>query len=230
MSSPAASWSRTGVKARAARWGTGFGASAPRAPAARELVSAAEFTERKAVDLLMAAWDAAREAGHVDGWRLRMLGWRPRTSQVLTWGRGREDVEVVVAADRAHVHDALRRAAVVVLPSRRVDGWREQVGLSLAEGLAHGCHLLTTTETGLAEGLRADGHTVVPPEDARALAQGLRRATGVAPLLRPVPPAALDSRRRVLDWLAGDGGVPLPAPARRYPRTSRSATSPVTTA
>ena len=89
------------------------------------------------------------------------------------------------------MHAALARAAVVVLPSRRTDGWREQVGLSLVEGAAHGCRLVTTTETGLADDLR--GRTdavVVAPDDAEALADGLRHALADVGGDLPLPPAA----------------------------------------
>ena len=182
LSYPGAGWATTVVEERRDRCGACFPADpalgGDRVPAARELVFAAEFSERKAVDLLMAAWDAAA----VPGWRLRLLGWGPRTDQVVAWGAGRPDVEVVVAAGRAVVHDALRRAAAVVLPSRRVPGWREQIGLSIVEGLAHGCHVVATDETGLAAGLRAAGHTVLPAGDGAALAQAL---ASVLPQLPP---------------------------------------------
>ena len=163
-----------------------------------EVVFAAEFSERKAVDLLLPAWDEARPAG----WRLRLLGWGPRTAAVQKWARGRDDVDVVVGASREVVHDALRRAAVVVLPSRRVPGWREQIGLSLVEGLAHGCRLLTTTESGLAEGLAGTAHVVVAPDEAAALADGLRRVTAPGAADKALPGREEDSRRQALRWLA----------------------------
>ena len=198
VSYPGASWPSTVLEERRGRCLLCFPGPGGSAPAEREVVFAAEFSERKAVDLLLPAWDEAR----ADGWRLRLLGWGPRTEAVLAWAQGREDVDVVVRAGREQVHDALRRAAVVVLPSRRVDGWQEQIGLSLVEGLAHGCALLTTDETGLADGLRAAGHTVVAAGDGRALADGLRAAVAAAPPDKALPAADDDSRRRVLQWLS----------------------------
>ncbi len=195
---PAAGWASTVLEERRGRCLLCLPGEQPTAPAQREVVFAAEFSQRKAVDLLLPAWDEAAP----DGWRLRLLGWGPRTEAVLAWARDRPDVEVVVRADREQVHDALRRAAVVVLPSRRVDGWQEQIGLSLVEGLAHGCALLTTEETGLADGLRADGHTVVAAGDGPALAQGLRDAVAAAPLDKVLPQAGDDSRQRVQRWLS----------------------------
>lgn len=198
---PGARWARSVHEERRGRCASCFAGGGPGAtvPAQREVLFAAEFSERKAVDLLMAAWDEVRPAG----WRLRLLGWGPRTDQVRAWAQARPDVDVVVAADREQVHDGLRRAAVVVLPSRRVPGWREQVGLSLVEGLAHGCHLLTTRETGLADGLRRAGHTVVAAGDGPALTVGLRAAVAAAPLRKALPGVDEDSRRRARTWLAG---------------------------
>ncbi len=89
----------------------------------------------------------------------------------------------------------------MVLPSRRVEGWREQVGLSLVEGLAHGCRLLTTDETGLAEGLGAE-HVVVAAGSAEALAGGLR-ALGPAAATKALPGPGGDSRQEVQRWLQG---------------------------
>ena len=198
---PGATWRGTVVEERRPRCpdcfpGVADGGGAPALP---ELVFAAELSERKGIDLLMAAWDDVRP----QGWRLRVLGWGPRTEQVRAWSEGRADVDVLVSADRAQVHEALRRAAAVVLPSRRVDGWREQIGLSLVEGLAHGCRLLTTDETGLAEGLGAE-HVVVEAGSRHALAQGLR-ALGPPRAQKALPGADDDSRQQVQRWLAALG-------------------------
>ncbi len=194
QSCPGAAWRSTVVEERRPRCASCFPGGGE-VPASGELVFAAEFSERKGIDLLMAAWDTVGPAG----WRLRLLGWGPRTAVVQQWADGRGDVDVVVRADRATVHDALRRAAAVVLPSRRVDGWREQIGLSLVEGLSHGCRLLTTDETGLAEGLGPE-HVVVGAGSVQALADGLR-ALGAAPTGKTLPGSDDDSRQQVQRWL-----------------------------
>jgi glycosyltransferase involved in cell wall biosynthesis len=75
------------------------------------------------------------------------------------------------------VHELLRTSAVVAMPSVRRPGWREQIGLPLVEGLTHGCRVVTTAETGLADDLR--DHPLVTfttPGDPASLAAGLRRA------------------------------------------------------
>lgn len=190
------SWATTTVEERRGR--CPCLPAGPTVPAGREVAFVAEFSARKGIDLLLAAWPGV--AGANPGWRLRLLGYGPRVEAVRAWARDRPEVDVVVAAGRAAVHATLRRAAVVVLPSRRTEGWREQVGLSLVEGLAHGCRVVTTTETGIAPGLVAAGHEVVAPEDVAALATGLIRAMAAGPT--KAPPEARDSRASVQAWLA----------------------------
>lgn len=168
--------------------------------AQREVVLAAELGPRKGVDVLLAAWPAV--AVRAPGWRLRLLGWGPLVGAARTFAGARDDVEVAPLTDRAGIHAALRRAAVVVLPSRRVEGWREQVGLSLVEGPAHGCRVVTTTETGIAAELAAAGHEVVAPDDVAALTAGLLRAVRAAGPTKLLP-VGEDSRMAATRWLAG---------------------------
>lgn len=202
---PGAAWTAAVIEERRTRCPRCF-PTGRAAPARREVVLAAELSARKGVDLLLAAWDALGRAGSTAGWRLRLLGWGPLRERARAWAAGRDDAEVTGPVDRSQLHAALRRAAVVVLPSRRVPGWREQVGLSLVEGLAHGCHLVTTTETGLAEGLAEEGHTVVGPDDLEALTLGLRVALTAYRPEKVLPPDGTDSRMRATHWLARAGG------------------------
>lgn len=51
-----------------------------------------------------------------------------------------------------------------MLPSQPRDLWREQVGLPIVEALAHGCRIVTSSETGLAAWLRENGHPVLAPD------------------------------------------------------------------
>ena len=206
---PGASWAVDVVEERRPRCpclaAHGVPPAAPDRPAGREVVLVAELSERKGVDVLQDAWPVvAADPGVPAGWRLRVLGYGPRLTAVQAWAGARDDVEVVASADREQVHAALRRAAVLVLPSRRTSQWREQVGLSLVEGLAHGCAVVTTTETGLAAGLAAAGHEVVAPDDAGALAAGLVRALAGAGDRVALPAAGgrADSRVRATLRLA----------------------------
>ncbi|GAA4919649.1 glycosyltransferase involved in cell wall biosynthesis [Actinomycetospora succinea] len=127
-------------------------------------------SERKGFPVLLEAWALAGAAER--GWRLVVAD--PRGSSELALPAG---VSVTVDPPRAQVHAMLRSATVVAMPSVRVPGWREQIGLPLVEGLAHGCRVVTTTETGLADDLR--DHPAVElttPRDPQSLADGLLRA------------------------------------------------------
>ena len=173
-------------------------ADAAAVPPRREVLFAAVFEQRKGVDVLLRAWDQASPSG----WRLRLLGWGPLLEAVRDWAVARPDAEVVADADRATVHEALRRARVVVLPSRV-----EQVGLSLVEGRAHGCRLVATTATGIAAALRDEGHHVVAPGDPGALASALSAVTASAGLHRDHR-RGTDNRLAAVDWLGDVTGRP----------------------
>lgn len=127
-------------------------------------------SERKGFSVLLAAWEMSGGADR--GWQLVVADPHGEGSPPLPPG-----VAIRVAPSRQVVHELLRSGAVVAMPSVRLRRWREQVGLPLVEGLAHGCRVVTTTETGLADDLR--GHplvTLTTPGDPRSLADGLRRA------------------------------------------------------
>jgi glycosyltransferase involved in cell wall biosynthesis len=70
--------------------------------------------------------------------------------EVRAWADGRDDVDLEIDPPRARVHEAMRESSVLVLLSQPHGHWREQVGLPIVEGLAHGCEVVTTSETGLA--------------------------------------------------------------------------------
>lgn len=157
-----------------------------------------ELSERKGIDLLMTAWPQVA-AAH-PSWRLRVLGYGPRVEVVREWAQGHDDVDLVVVADRAEVHTTLARAAVLVAPSRRVPGWREQIGLAVIEARAHGCRVVTSTETALAGALADEGAVLVAPDDAAALRDGLSEALTTTAMLRLLPGAG-DARVCAQRWL-----------------------------
>lgn len=143
------------------------GGGPPREPVALFLGAP---SERKGFGVLMRAWELADAAGR--GWRLVVAD--PDGGD----GRALPEGVAVTSPSRRGVHELLRTSAVVVMPSVRRPGWREQIGLPLVEGLAHGCRVVTTSETGLADDLRDHPLVVLtPPGDPHALAEGLRQAT-----------------------------------------------------
>lgn len=136
-------------------------------------------SERKGFPVLLAAWELAGAAAR--GWQLVVADPSGRADLPLPAG-----VSVTVDPPRPAIHELLRTSAVVAMPSVRTPGWREQIGLPLVEGLAHGCRVVTTTETGLADDLRTDPRVeLTTPGDAQSLADGLARAMDGAPAVAP---------------------------------------------
>jgi glycosyltransferase involved in cell wall biosynthesis len=92
----------------------------------------------------------------------------------------------------------------VVLPSRREGRWREQIGLSIVEGLAHGCHVIATPDTGLAGWLSRHGHDVLPEDFTVAdLVGAMRQAadTRLSPAMVQESLPAVDGRISAEDWM-----------------------------
>jgi len=174
------------------------------APRDRTVLFLGAPSERKGFPVLLRAWELSAAADR--GWRLVVAD---------PTGKGdRHDlpcgVSVRTAPTRQAVHGLLRSSAVVAMPSVRLRRWREQIGLPLVEGLAHGCRVVTTTETGLAADLL--GHpqvTFTAPGDPQSLADGLRRATD--PEHRAAEPTADVAgregytKRDVVQWWLASG-------------------------
>lgn len=168
----------------------------------REVLFVGSFEERKGVRQLMAAWDALPQ--WVGGTlRLRLVGTGPLESEVRVWSGAREDVDLEIDPVRSAVHDRYRRARVVVLLSQRQGAWREQVGLPLLEGLAHGCVVVATSETGIAAWLSSHGHEVLQPDaDPVTIGAGILRALEVSECMDVLADLPADHVRSRADrWL-----------------------------
>jgi glycosyltransferase involved in cell wall biosynthesis len=175
-------------------------ASAPARRASVAFVGA--FEERKGVFNLMEAWPRiARSDRQI---RLTIAGKGKLMPIVKEFSESWDNVEFVCDPPRSRIHSILSGAAVLVLFSQRVVGWREQIGLPILEGLAHGCTIVTSAETGLSEWLRHNGHTVL---SAGAGSAELARAISTAVLQsaeHPVTTGALpgvDGRLAAERWL-----------------------------
>jgi len=163
------------------------------------------LSDRKGVRPLMAAWPEVLRLRPAT--RLALRGSGPLEQQVRGWAADLPGVDVGVGASRDRVHALLRRAAVLVLFSQPSSTWREQVGLPLVEALAHGCAVVTSSETGLAPWLAAHGHRVLPPdaapaELAAAIVAAVDEARPGAAVLGDLP--AEDGRLAADRWLGGD--------------------------
>jgi glycosyltransferase involved in cell wall biosynthesis len=163
------------------------------------------FSVRKGFDLVLASWAIVSEA--LPSARLQLLGKGPMEPEAIALASRDERVSLVVDPPRSLIHDGLRSAQVLVLPSQSSPTWREQVGLPIVEALSHGCSIVTTEETGLASWLEDHGHSVVPSSaDAAALAEAtvaqLRRQREAGDVLSDLP--ATDGRLAAENWLVND--------------------------
>lgn len=178
------------------------------APVRSGVLFVGSFEQRKGVPLLLRSWPAV--AARRPGATLTLVGKGPLLQDVRSFVEGRVDASLVVDPPRAEVHRRLRSAAVVVLLSQRTPRWREQVGLPIVEGLAHGCSVVATDETGLAGWLAAHGHQVLPvdaeAEDVAAAVVGaLDHGRPPDDVLADLP--LRDGRLEADDWLFRPGGA-----------------------
>ncbi|GAA4982520.1 hypothetical protein GCM10023225_22890 [Kineococcus glutinatus] len=181
--------------------------------------------ERKGFHLLARAWPQVLRSHPAA--TLAVVGTGPLAGLAHETARNHPGVSVLVDPPRAEVHRQLRRAAVLVLPSQRTPTWREQVGLPLVEGLAHGCLVVTTAESGIAPWLAGHGHVVLDPAvDAAGVAAAVVAALGSArtgaEVLADLP--AQDGRRAADAWLHAPAVDPPgadPAAVDRRRRRSR---------
>lgn len=171
-----------------------------RDPATVVFVGALE--KRKGFPALAAAWPHVRQ--REPSARLTVIGKGPLEGAARELAGRYEGVELLVDPPRAVIHRELRRSAVLVLLSRRTEHWREQVGLPIVEGLAHGCAVVTTDETGLASWLSAHGHVTVDPDAepdliARRIVGVLRSCRPARSVLADLPSA--DGRLEADEWM-----------------------------
>ena len=165
------------------------------------------LTPRKGFDLLLSAWPAViAESPHA---RLRVIGTGELAHDALRMAAAVPSVATQIDPDRAVIHEALAEAAVLVLPSQPIRGWREQVGLPIVEGLSFGCRVVTTRDTGLADWLAQNGHVVLdapttPQDLARGIVRGIDASGPGQNILSSLP--LLDGRVAADQWLFAHEG------------------------
>ncbi|MCQ2001758.1 glycosyltransferase family 4 protein [Arthrobacter zhaoxinii] len=157
------------------------------------------LSERKGFDLLLQAWARVRLC--MPAIHLTIIGTGRLSTAARNLARADPRVRFVADPPRDVIHRELLTHQVLALPSRSTPGWREQVGLPIVEGLAHGCSIVTTDQTGLASWLHQHGHRVLPadysPEDLAQAMAGIAAA--------PLPPALVQSSLPPVDGrLAAD--------------------------
>lgn len=161
-----------------------------------------DLSERKGFPLLLEAWPAVRDADPAA--RLTIVGKGALVDQAISSAAADCTIDVVIDPPRHEIHRQLCRAQVLVLPSQSTPIWREQVGLPIVEGLAHGCSIVTTTETGLASWLADHDHSVLAPccsagTLGEALLDQMDRATPRSDVIATLPHQ--DGRLAADAWL-----------------------------
>jgi glycosyltransferase involved in cell wall biosynthesis len=141
-------------------------------PRSEQVLFVGELAERKGLAVLLDAWGGS--VARRSGWKLRLFGDGPLRSLALA--AQREDPSISVErVERPELMRAYAEAAAVVQPSQRVRRWREQCGLGALEAEAFGCQIVLSSESGLAEDLKARaGAIVVPPGSVQDLRAALR--------------------------------------------------------
>lgn len=161
-----------------------------------------DMSERKGFPHLLQAWPVVRAADPTA--RLTIVGKGALVGRAIASAAADSSIELLIDPPRHEIHRQLRRAQVLVLPSQSTPIWREQVGLPIVEGLAHGCSIVTTTETGLASWLAEHGHSVLGPASsagklAEALLYQLGRSTRRSDVIATLP--LQDGRLAADSWL-----------------------------
>lgn len=143
-------------------------------PVAREMTSPASrlpiliflgaFDHRKGVMRVIDAWEIAN--AHLPGARLVVMGKGPLEERVVARLARDERAELIVDPSRDRIWDVLESGTALCLLSQPANGWKEQIGLPIVEGLSAGLEIIATTETGIAQWLEAHGHRVVSPSIA----------------------------------------------------------------
>lgn len=162
------------------------------------LLCAASLTPRKGHAVLLRALARMRSLP----WRLRCAGSAtldPQTAstlRALAAELGLADrIEWLGELDAAALAACYQRADLFVLPS-----WYEGYGMVLAEALAHGLPIVSTTAGAIPDTVPTNAGLLVPPGDDLALAETLTRVLTESALRKRLIDGARLARNTLPDW------------------------------
>lgn len=157
-----------------------------------QLLCVAAVSAQKGHDVLIEALALLRDRA----WTLRCVGALDAAPDFVASLRARiaalrlaSRVQFSGALDQAGVADAYAQADLFVLPTRL-----DTYGMVLSEAAVRGLPIVSTRSGGIAQTLPADAALLVPPEDALALADALRRVLDDEALREALSKAALRAR------------------------------------
>lgn len=162
------------------------------------LLCAASLTPRKGHAVLFRALAQLKDRP----WRLRCAG--SSAPDPITAAGLRALVEMLALTDRiewlgeletAVLDTVYQQADVFVLPS-----FHEGYGMVLAEALARGLPIISTTAGAIPDTVPAEAGLLVPPGDEAALAEALARVMGEPGLRERLAAGARAARQTLPDW------------------------------
>jgi glycosyltransferase involved in cell wall biosynthesis len=162
------------------------------------LLAVGAVVRRKGYDVLVDALASLRDLP----WRMTIAGDRtrsPTTVAALEAQVRRHDladrIEFAGAVDDAHLAALHAGADLFVLPSRF-----EGYGMAFAEAIAHGLPVVGTTAGAIPDTVPDGAGILVPPDDAAALANALRRLIGDERARETLAAAARNAAARLPTW------------------------------
>lgn len=162
------------------------------------LLCVASLTPRKGHAVLFRALARIKD----QPWRLRCAGSTdldPVTAaelSILAEALGLSArIEFLGQLDEAALAHEYRRADIFVLPS-----YHEGYGMALAEALAHGLPIISTTAGAIPDTVPADAGLLIPPGDEAALAEALMRVMTDPELRQRLSAGARVARQTLPDW------------------------------
>ena len=165
------------------------------------LLAVGSVVPRKGYDVLIRALEIDAAVREPD-WMLRIVGAVDRSPATVTQLRDQiarsglsQRIEIAGPMSRAELEIAYAQADVFVLSSHY-----EGYGMVLAEALAHGLPIVTTTGGAAAETAPDDAALKVPPGDPLALQQALRRMIDDAELRTKLADAAWTAGQNLPRW------------------------------
>jgi glycosyltransferase involved in cell wall biosynthesis len=181
------------------------GTDKPRLPPARprhdgplSLLSVASVTPRKGHAVLVAALAMLAEKP----WRLTIIGSLTRDKacaaalrQAIAAHDLAERIDLVGERPPEALTEAYAAADIFVLPS-----YHEGYGMVLAEAMAHGLPIVATQGGAIPELVPPSAGLLVPPGDAPALADALRRVVDNAALRAKFTAGAAEAARALPSW------------------------------
>ncbi len=163
-----------------------------------ELLCVASLTPRKGHMILVEALAALTDRD----WRCRCIGSLARdaaTASAVRYEIGRRGLKGRIALEGEwppeRLGDAYAAADVVVLPS-----FHEGYGMALAEALAHGLPVISTTAGAIPDTVPPSAGLLVPPGDVGALTEALRRFLDEPALRVRLAAGARKAGVRLPDW------------------------------